>query len=101
MVGFCETPAIIPVAPEIIEQGQSVNIFQHIIRGCGTLSQGGEHPGTVPLIGFSLLGGLAGYQSAEHWIGFAFGFTVTLLIYGPLYLYGAYSRSKYEERHPR
>lgn len=68
-----------------------MNIIKHVIRGCGTLPNYGEHPGTVPLIGLIFLGVIAGAKGG--WMGCVMGAGVMLAIFGSIYLVGAYTRS--------
>ena len=74
-----------------------MNTIRHIIRGCGYLPGYGSPPGTPVLILFVLMGGLAGAQRAG-WVGFLGGAGVLLAVFGPLYLYGSYERSREEEQ---
>ena len=61
-------------------------------RGCFWLPHVGSHPGTAIVIGLIAITGAAGAQSGGV-IGFSAAAAVALLIYGPMYLYGAYSRA--------
>jgi hypothetical protein len=62
-----------------------MNCLRHVVRGCGTLPKCGPHPGTIWLAFFILTGAIA-----VSWLGAV----VTLGFFGPLYLYGAYERSR-------
>jgi len=73
-----------------------IGFFGHIIRGCGTLPHCGEHPGTIFLYGLVLMGAIAGAKGG--WFGALCGAVVMLIFSGSFYLYGAYERSKTEER---
>ena len=74
------------------------NIIRHTLRGCGNLHTCGEHPGTVMLFTFILMGALA---AGGHggWKGSIFGAGMMSLFIAPLYLYGAYERSVIDEKH--
>lgn len=61
---------------------------QHIIRGCGYLHICGTHPGTF-ILGFMLIASAA-YAGIVGFLG-------VLLFFGPMYLYGAYTRSVYDQ----
>jgi len=58
-------------------------------RGMGTLPHVGSHPGTEMFIFFVLTFGLAG-----GWVGAGVG----LLIFGVVYMYGAYDRAEFSDR---
>lgn len=77
--------------------------LRHIIRGCGTLPHVGEHPGTLLIVAFLLMGALTGAKGG--WQGALFGTGVMAIVFVPMYLYGAYSRSvdseEYEKRAPK
>ncbi len=66
----------------------------HTIRGCGRLPSGGEHPGTAFLCLLTVMGGIAGARGG--WKGALMGAGVMLAVFGPIYLSGAYSRSRCE-----
>ena len=66
--------------------------LQHIIRGCGNLPHCGSHPGTSFIIGLPILGAIAGYSHGVG--GMILGSLLFLIIFGPIYLNGAYHRSK-------
>lgn len=70
--------------------------FSRLIRGCGYLPTCGSHPGTGILIILILCGGLAGADKGI--CGVFFGAGLMTLCFGPIYLYGAYDRAKYEEK---
>lgn len=61
-------------------------MIRAIIRGMGYVEGYGDHPGTVPLIFFLLLGLVA----SRSWVGPA----IMGLAFGPFYLWGAYERGK-------
>lgn len=69
--------------------------FRHIIRGCGNLKHCGEHPGTPILVGFTLIGAVAGANGG--WFGALMGAAAMLAFNGPFYLWGAYDRSRLDE----
>lgn len=75
-----------------------MKVIRHIIRGCGVLPHVGEHPGTVMIVIFILLGALAGNKGG--WQGCVGGAAIMAAVFVPMYLYGAYMRSvesdKYE-----
>ena len=66
-----------------------MRVLRQIRRGCGTLPFVGAHPGTAMLLVFVALGAVAG-----TWLGVV----VMLLIFGPIYLWGAYSRAEDADR---
>jgi hypothetical protein len=70
-----------------------VSPLRQIIRGCGYVDGYGSHPGTGILIALVVMGGIAGAQGAG-WRGFLFGACMMLLIFGPIYLFGAYDRGR-------
>jgi hypothetical protein len=72
-------------------------MLKSVIRGCGTLPYVGEHPGTGMVIGLTLITGLAG-ASKGGLAGFFFGAGLALVIYGPMYFYGAYDRARISDR---
>lgn len=64
--------------------------MKRIWRGLHYSDKYGSHPGTPWMIAFPVLGFVAGLDS-----GFSralFGAAVMLVVFGPLYLYGAYMR---------
>ena len=71
--------------------------IKHMIRGCCTLEGYGPHPGTDMLFIIALIGGLAGVDKGGI-NGFIGGSLFALVMTLPLYLHGAYSRSKLYER---
>jgi prepilin signal peptidase PulO-like enzyme (type II secretory pathway) len=71
--------------------------IRHIIRGCGTLPHVGEHPGTVLIVAFIVIGAMAGAKGG--WQGALFGAGVMAVVFVPMYLYGAYSRSVESEQY--
>ena len=70
---------------------------KHMIRGCRDLEGYGPHPGTAMLFIVSIAGGLAGIDKGGF-NGFVFGYLFAFFMTAPLYLHGAYSRSKLYER---
>lgn len=62
-----------------------------MIRGCSNLEHCGPHPGTPVVVIMAFACALAGGPS---FAGMAFGFGVWVLLVLPLYLVGAYERSK-------
>lgn len=70
----------------------SRGVLGHIIRGCGYVDGYGEHPGTLTLFAFVAMGAAAGARGG--WIGAALGAAGMLAVFGPMYLYGAYERSR-------
>lgn len=67
------------------------------IRGTGYLPHVGAHPGTEIVI---LLILLTAFVSAAHAgvLGFIAGFFFSAVIYGPIYLIGAYDRARLSDR---
>lgn len=74
-------------------------IIRQIIRGCGDLPYVGDHPGTIWIIAFIFMGGMAG-ASGGLW-GFLGGAVFSAIFFGPLYLYGAYERAKDSDNYVR
>lgn len=58
-------------------------MLKRIWRGLCWSEKYGDHPGTMPLIAYCLIGAVS-----AGWVGFL----GMLLIFGPLYIYGAYER---------
>lgn len=73
------------------------NAIKHMVRGCRNLEGYGPHPGTDLLFIVSIVGGLAGVDKGGL-NGFIFGYLFAFCMTAPLYLHGAYSRSKLYER---
>lgn len=73
------------------------NVLRRIIRGCGDLPGYGPHPGTPVLVVLIGLGAIAGLGRAG-WRGGLFGALVMGVIFGSMYLYGAYDREQLSER---
>lgn len=69
-----------------------MKVLRQIIRGCGTLPHVGEHPGTLLLFAFFLLGGAAGRNSGA--VGIVIGASIMVIVFAPIYLWGAYERAK-------
>jgi hypothetical protein len=70
--------------------------LHHTVRGCGYVEGYGEHPGTIALLAFALMGAAAGARTG--WRGAVFGAVAMLAVFGPMYLSGAYERSRDSER---
>jgi len=62
-----------------------VKTVKAILRGISYVEGYGEHPGTIILVWLVLLGAIAG-----GWMGAL----IMLLVFGPLYLWGAYDRGR-------
>lgn len=73
-----------------------MNAIQHVIRGCGTVPHCGEHPGTGFIFMMAAMGLAAGAKGG--WIGALGGAAIMLSWSLPLYLWGAYNRSRISER---
>jgi len=73
------------------KEKSSMKTLKHIIRGCGNVPGYGDHPGTGFLCMFLILFVVAGIPEITRMI---FGFIAWLVFIVPLYLLGAYSRSK-------
>lgn len=74
-----------------------MKLLKHCIRGCRDLPGYGPHPGTAILFVITLVGGIAGVDKGGL-NGFIFGSLFAFLMTAPLYLHGAYERSKLYER---
>jgi hypothetical protein len=72
-------------------------IVSAIVAGCGAMPHVGAHPGTGIVLFLIVITGAAGAQ-AGSWAGFVGGLGLAVAIYGPLYLYGAYERTRLSER---
>lgn len=88
------TPA--PVGSRHLVLPPKVGFFRHLVRGCGTLPHCGEHPGTMWLVTFVLMGAMAGAKGGL--VGVFGGAGTMLAVFGSVYLVGAYDRSKTDER---
>ncbi len=66
-----------------------------IRRGMGYVPGYGPHPGTGVLIFLVVIGALAGIDKGL--LGITIGAGASLLIFGPMYLSGAYGRGKESE----
>lgn len=64
-------------------------VVQHILRGCGHLRFCGYHPGTV----FLVLLAAAGFATGGYG-----GAAIMLAVLLPLYIHGAYMRSKLDDQ---
>jgi hypothetical protein len=73
-----------------------LKFFRHVRRGAGYLEGYGEHPGTLYLFAFILMGGLAGARGGI-W-GFLGGAAPMALFMVPIYISGCVSRSKLADR---
>ena len=62
--------------------------LSRIRKGCGDLPRCGPHPGTEIVIVLILIGGVT-----AGWMGLL----ISTVIYGSMYLWGAYERAKDEE----
>ena len=71
-------------------------MLRDIIRGCGDLPFVGEHPGTMILFVFILLGALAGRAGGLY--GMLGGAGIMALVFLPIYLWGAYDRAKFSDK---
>jgi len=80
-------------------QPSKICFLKHIVRGCGALPHCGSHPGTGFLMMLALMGAMAGTRGG--WLGAMLGAGAMLAFGGPIYLCGAYQRSKEEERAAR
>lgn len=72
------------------------NAIQHAIRGCGNVPGYGDHPGTGFMVMLVLMGFSAG--ASRGWDRAFIGAAVMLAVFGPMYLYGAYDRSRSADR---
>lgn len=70
--------------------------IRHTIRGCKTLPNCGEHPGTIPFVFFLILGAFVGIDGYGIY-GIFIGFIIMFICIAPIYFYGAYERSKRED----
>jgi hypothetical protein len=66
-----------------------MHILRQTIRGCGALPHLGDHPGTFVLLMLCILGALAG-----GWIGAG----IMALVFGSMYLLGAYDRAEHSDQ---
>lgn len=87
------TPA--PVGSGHLVLPPKIGFFRHLVRGCGTLPHCGEHPGTMWLVMFALMGAMAGAKGGL--VGVLGGAGIMLAVFGTVYLVGAYDRSKTDE----
>ncbi len=65
-----------------------IKVFSRIRRGLGDLPHCGPHPGTEIFFALVLISSIAG-----GWVGFL----VSTVLYGSIYLWGAYERAKDDE----
>ena len=70
--------------------------MRQALRGCRSLPGVGPHPGTAPLVIFTLAAALAGAQAGP--IQMVLGTAVMLAFFGPLYLIGAADRAAISDR---
>jgi hypothetical protein len=63
----------------------------------GYLESCGDHPGTALLIAFLLMGGLAGLNKSNDFMGFVKGAAFCSIFIVPLYLNGCYDRGLIDE----
>lgn len=70
--------------------------IRHMVRGCGYLEHCGDHPGTPLVIALIVMGVIAG--SDGGWKGSLGGAALMGASIGPLYLWGAYKRSVFNEK---
>ena len=72
-----------------------MTVIKQIIRGCGYLPGVGEHPGTMWMVAFILMGGMAGVMNKNFdiLIGIVGGMVFMGIFIIPIYLYGAYDRA--------
>jgi hypothetical protein len=73
-----------------------MHIIKQTIRGCGTLPHVGDHPGTIFLWMFLVLGAIAGLDKGL--VGGLMGMVIMGSFAVPLYLIGAYDRAQYSDR---
>lgn len=78
-----------------------ISIIKRVVvqtaRGCMTLPHVGEHPGSLLMVMFLLMAGLAGVKNGGT-VGFIGGACIMALGMGPFYLYGAYSRAELSDQ---
>lgn len=70
--------------------------FRQMARGCTDLPHVGEHPGTMMLLCFVVLGALAGRDGGLP--GVLGGAAIMAIGIGPFYLWGAYDRANLSDR---
>lgn len=73
-----------------------MRVIRQIYRGCGTLPHVGEHPGTVFLLMFIIMGAFAGVRGGI-W-GVLVGAVAMFVFIGPLYFWGAYDRAQLSDK---
>ncbi len=73
-----------------------MKIIKYTLLGLTNLPEYGPHPGTIPLILFTLMGGIAGTsrRNISPFYGFLIGAIIMLFCFGGFYLLGAYERGK-------
>lgn len=71
-------------------------VLKQIVRGCGYLPYVGRHPGTEFVVAIILIGTLAGARAG--YLSAILGTVVTTLVFGSMYLYGAYDRANTSDR---
>ena len=70
--------------------------IKRILKGCGYLEGYGTHPGTEWIMLFIFVGFMVGISDGTFY-GFL-GAGLFALFFGPIYLYGAWSRGKCFEK---
>jgi hypothetical protein len=70
-----------------------MKLVKNMIQGAGYLEGYGEHPGTLLLLGFILMGGLAGARNGGL-RGFLLGAAFVALFTVPVWLVGCVSRAR-------
>jgi hypothetical protein len=74
-----------------------LQILRHILKGSRYHPTVGSHPGTPILIFFCLLGSIAATSDEFSWLRALLGALGMLIVFGPIWLVGAYERSLYVE----
>ena len=73
-----------------------IKFCKDVIQGAGNLPGMGEHPGTVILIGFILMGGIAGLKGGI--LGFVIGSLVMAVFMLPIWIIGCRDRARLYQR---
>lgn len=71
--------------------------IKQAIRGTGRLPHVGAHPGTEMIVMILLMTAFVGAAHAGV-LGFIAGILFGMVIYGPIYLIGAYDRARLSDR---
>jgi len=71
-------------------EGQVTRAIRRLVRGMRYSEKYGSHPGTVPLLMFVVLGGLA--SLSRGWLYGLCGAGAVLITFGIVYLYGCWER---------